>query len=274
MKKFFLILIFFSKIATGQDLISDQYQLARDLFLNEDYFEAVTEFKRLLFFDSGGKYAAEAEYYIGLSYKAGGFYSEAVRYLSNAARKTDVSLLAMNARKELIKTNILRRTTTRALQLIDELEKNPLSTEDQAELHLLRGFTYIFANDLNEGIKYFRLAGYNDLAELTKAAEKEKYSETKARILSVFIPGAGQIYTGRYLNGILSLALNAASIYLTVTAFMDDRIFDGIITANLLWYRFYAGNIYNAGKFARENNQEILSRLLKTLQEYKNYQLL
>jgi TM2 domain-containing membrane protein YozV len=274
MKKFIgVILLLFSSYLPGQDILNEHYDYAKDLFLKENYFDAITEFKRLIFFDTLKIYTAESEFFIGVSYKKGGFYNSAIGYLSSVLRKTDNSLLALNAQKEIIKSNILRRTTSRALQLITELEMTISSNEDKRELDLMSGYAYVFDRNWEKGIEYFRSAGYNELSELTKDVQEMEYSETKAKILSAFIPGAGQIYTGRYLNGILSLTLNAATLYLTINSFVDDRIFDGIMTGNFLWYRFYSGNIYNAGKFARENNDEIFNWYLLQLQEYVKYKL-
>jgi tetratricopeptide (TPR) repeat protein len=267
-----IIVLVISSNLLGQEL-SGQYNISKDLFEKEEYYDAVTEFKRLIFFDSSGEYHAESEFFIGVSYKAGGFYNEAIQYLSSAVRKTRDPKLVRRGTIEIVKANILRRTTTRAMQILGELDKGSVTEEDKNEVNLLRGFALVFEYKLEEAVNYFRLAGFNDLADLTQSAKDAEYSETKARIMSVFIPGAGQIYAGNYLNGIISLALNGISVYLTIQAFNADRIFDGIMIGNFLWYRFYSGNIYNAGKFAGEKNRDIYYNYLKILQDYKSYKL-
>jgi hypothetical protein len=80
------------------------------------------------------------------------------------------------------------------------------------------------------------------------------------------VPGAGQIYTGNYLSGILSLGWNILWGYTTITAFQANRIFDGIMVGDLLWLRFYNGNNQNAEKFAIEKNLEISNNALIYLQ--------
>jgi hypothetical protein len=80
------------------------------------------------------------------------------------------------------------------------------------------------------------------------------------------VPGSGQIYVGEYLSGLLSFGWNVLWGYLTINAFIEERIFDGFAVGNFLWLRFYSGNIHNAGKFADEKNLEITNRALGYLQ--------
>ena len=96
-----------------------------------------------------------------------------------------------------------------------------------------------------------------DLYENSAAAEKHLH----------IIPGAGQFYTGHYFSGLLSLGWNALWGYLTVKAFIDERVFDGLIIGNFLWLRFYVGNIQNAEKFANEANIKIANKALSYLQD-------
>jgi hypothetical protein len=47
---------------------------------------------------------------------------------------------------------------------------------------------------------------------------------------------------------------------------VEDRIFDGLAVTNLLWFRFYRGNLQNAEKFAVEKNLQITNKSLSYLQ--------
>ena len=116
----------------------------------------------------------------------------------------------------------------------------------------------------------FALIKNDSLKILCENVSSDKYNVTTAKILSYLIPGAGQFYTGHYLSGILSLGWNALWGYLTVKAFVDDRIFDGFVIGNFLWLRFYVGNLQNAEKFAEETNLIIANKALSYLQnQYK-----
>ncbi len=109
-----------------------------------------------------------------------------------------------------------------------------------------------------------------NLSTFCNDIDDKRYSTVLATVFSVIIPGSGQIYTGHYLSGLLSLGWNVLWGYVTVNAFIDNRIFDGFAVANLLWLRFYNGNLQNAKKFAEENNLKISNRALYYLQyQYK-----
>jgi hypothetical protein len=95
----------------------------------------------------------------------------------------------------------------------------------------------------------------------------DKYSVNFAKIISYILPGAGQIYTGNYVSGLLSLSWNILLGYFTINAFMEDRAFDGVVIGSLLWLRFYRGNIQNAVDFAVEKNSEISNRALEKIQK-------
>jgi tetratricopeptide (TPR) repeat protein len=272
MKKIILIFLifFFGEKTYSQDL-SELFKYTEKLVQEEKYFDAVTELKRLYFFDSEGIYSSRSEFNLGLSYKKGGFYSEAIRYFTAAEMRTSNPDSLYLIRVEIIKSNILRRTSYRALRLIEALDSISSGENKKSEMNMLKGFALVFADKWEEASGFFRAAGAEDLAELSIDTEDKLYSVTKAKILSAIIPGAGQIYTGEYLNGAISLAWNALTIYWSVEAFRAGRIFDGLMISNFLWLRFYTGGINNAAEFAEQNNLQITNNALKILQnsEYK-----
>ncbi len=59
-------------ILFAQDSNEEQFNYAKQLYEEEKYFDAVTEFKRLLYFDESDIYSFEANYLMGLSCKFGG----------------------------------------------------------------------------------------------------------------------------------------------------------------------------------------------------------
>jgi len=264
-----LLFIFILMIeASAQTSAADQFNYAKKLFDEEKYFDAVTEFKRLLFFDKSDKYLFEANKFIGLSYKSGGKFSEALTYLTlteiNSKTKDDF----FNSRIEIIKVNILRRTTSRALSLLDSLNNDYSFTDKKDEINYWLGWAYIFSDDWeNASLSFSKINENHELKLLADSVSNELYNKTLAKILSVIIPGAGQIYTGEYFSGLLSFGWNVLWGYLTVQSFVDDRIFDGVMTGSFLWMRFYNGNLQNAEKFAEEKNLIVTNNALRYLQK-------
>jgi len=253
--------------ATAQDSAEKQFNFAQEFFIAEDYFDAITEFKRLLFFDNTGNYNYTANSMIGSSYKQGARFSDAIRHFTlaeiNARNEEDL----YNSRISIIRVNILRRSTVRALKLLDSLKADKRFKNKIDDINFWRGWAYIFADDWKSAANTFaEIDSTHELKQLADNIDDELYSVSFAKTISYIIPGAGQIYTGEYISGLLSLAWNVLWGYLTIKSFIDERIFDGIIIANFLWLRFYRGNFQNAEKFAEEKNLIISNKGLEYLQ--------
>ena len=270
--KYFLILvIFFSNFSFGQDYLEKQFDLAKKLFDEENYYDAITEFKRLQFFDTSNVYLFPSDEMIAQSYKEGAKFSDAIHYFTfaeiNAKNDDDIFRIKL----EIVRVNILRRSTDNALRLLDDLEKDKRWTGKSNEINYWRGWAYIFADKWYKAAEEFsKISPGNELKLLCEKTNEEKYSVTLAKIMSVFLPGSGQFYTGNYLSGLLSLGWCALWGYVSVNAFVDQRVFDGLMVANFLWFRFYRGNLENAEKFAVEKNLRITNKSLKFLQnDYK-----
>ena len=259
--------LFSSVITNAQSAFQNQFDFAKQLYNNENYFEAITELKRLLFFDETEEYNYEANNLIGLSYKQGAKFSDAIRYLTLAEINAKTTEELFQRRIEIIRINILRRTTGRALKLLDSLEADNRFKDRTDEINYWRGWSYIFADEWEKAsFEFAKIDTVQTLSKLAKQVDDDMYSVTFAKTISYIIPGAGQIYTGEYISGLLSLGWNVLFGYLTVKSFIDERIFDAIVIANFLWLRFYRGNLQNAENFAGKKNLNISNKALNYLQ--------
>lgn len=247
------------------DLVN-QYDYCKKLFNNEDYYDTITELKRLLFFDKQNLYGYSANFMIGKCYKEGAKFSDAILYFTLAEINAKDSEQIYNSKIEIIRSNILRKTFARALQLLDSLNtRKGIAKKDQ--INYWRGWAYALNDKWDMAADaWSKVDSAKALSQLARKVDDDKYSVLFVKILSYVIPGAGQIYTGNYFSGLLSLGWNVFSGYLTIKAFTDNRIFDGFVTANLLWLRFYNGNIQNAEKFAKRENLKIANAALLYLQ--------
>lgn len=267
MNKIILVTLLLSFNSGAQTIWQNQFNFALQLYESENYFDAITEFKRLLFFDSTKEYAFSANYYIGESYKAGGKFSDAVTHFILAELTAESAEQIYLAKIGNVKTNILRRTTDRSIRLIDEMLNDTRFIDKKNELIYWKGWSYIFSNKWKEASEEFNnINPEHELYLLTSSIEDSLYSEPLAKFLSYIIPGAGQFYTGEYVSGLLSLGWNVLWGYLSINSFIEERVFDGLVITNFLWLRFYNGNIQNAEKFATKKNIEIINRALDFLQ--------
>ncbi len=266
----FMIPVFTTPFFSQQDL-EEQFQYSRDLFENEEYFDCVTELKRLLFFDSGKDYTYRANFMIAQSYKQGGKLGESIEYFSKSSMAAAGIEEKYLSEIEIIKINILRRTIPRAIQLIEELEQDNQYVEYHEEIRYWKGWAFIFNDEWDKAaIVFAEIDDEHPLKNLSEKVANEKYSVTFATLISYIVPGAGQFYTGNYFSGVLSFGWNLFFGYLTINSFIEERVFDALAVMNLLWFRFYSGNIQNAASFAEEKNSMINNRALDYLQhQYK-----
>lgn len=255
----FILLPGFSALAQTER----QVALADSLYRAGDYFDAITEYKRLIFFDEQKEYSFAANYRVAECYKAGARFADAVKYYriaeQRASNKDERWLGSVGAAR----AHILNGQPQQALDILGGLES--LYIDKRNELNYWKGWAFIFMDDWQSASNEFKNSD-TALAAFTDSVANEFYSPRTAMLLSM-IPGLGQIYTGSYLDAALSLGWNALWGYTSVKAFLDDRILDGLLVTNLLWVRFYRGGIENAENKAVEKNNKIKIEALNHLQK-------
>lgn len=266
-KTLIFLLLINCNFTSAQYELKSQFDLAHKLFAEEKYFDAITEFKRLQFFDSLEQYSFITNKLIAASYKQGGKFNDAIDYFSHAELNISNSDSLFNIKIEIIKTNLLRRTVFRAFDLLNELENDARFSHNKHQISYWRGWAFIFNEEWEKASEEFeKLDCEHQLKKLCKNVSNAQYSESIAKALSYILPGAGQFYTGNYLSGILSLGWVTLWTYISVQAFIANRIFDGVMAADFLALRFYNGSLKNAEKFAKEHNQEASNWMFNYLQ--------
>jgi len=269
--RLFFVFIIFTEVGLAQLQLEKQFAYAETLFVQEKYYDAITEAKRLAFFDTTHQYSFKANNLIAESYRQGGKLSEAVHYFTRAEISSHDKMELFSTKIEIIKINILRRAFSLVNHQLNEIEKDARFAADSSSLQYWRGWNYLFHDDWEKAAEVFgKIDSAATLKNICEEVQKKKYSVSFAKGLSVVLPGAGQFYTDEYVSGFLSLGWNVLLGYLTVQAFSADRVFDGMAVGTLLWLRFYNGNLSNAEKFAVEKNELIKNETLDYLQ--KNYQ--
>jgi hypothetical protein len=255
----------------AQDEFKVQKDFADSLFDEAKYFDAITEYKRLQFFDDSKEYYFETNYKIGVSYKLGAKFSNSIKYLRMAQRAADTDEETFKSKIEIVKVNLLRKTFAVSELLLNEIKKDTRFADRAHEINYWRGWKFMLSDDWEGASASFAaIDSLHPLKILSDNVVDQKYSVTFAKVISYILPGSGQFYSGNYLSGLMSLGWNIFAGYLTVNSFLEDRVFDGIVIGNLLWLRFYNGNVQNAEKFALEKNVNIANEALRYLKN--NYE--
>lgn len=260
--------LFISAFIKPQSDLQRQFEYAEKLQTEENYFDAVTEYNRLVLFDTLELFTYKAYSSIAMCYYQGAKYSEAIDYLSKALTITTDKKEKFSTSIEVVKCNLLRRTPASALRILDELAGSGQYTGNIAEINYWRGWYFIFMDEWASASNAFGISDSNSsLKKFCLDVENKKYHVSFVKLISAIVPGSGQIYTGEYLNGILSLGWNVLFTYLIIDAIRSKRELDAILIGNLLWLRFYNGNLQTAERFANDQNRIITNEALRYLQK-------
>jgi len=271
-KFLFVIIILFSGEISGQN-ISD-LSFAEMLYKTGDYYNAITEYKRVLFFNSeNSSQESRGHIYfkIGLCYKNGGFTDNSLYYITKAIEnETDKYL------RNFYQLNITRvwmqkeEYATAEMELKDLLDKN-ISKVFRDSVYYYLGWNSLFEYKWTKAGNYFSKIDKtgSKLTELTNSCANAKAlrlkSPDKAILLSTLIPGAGQIYCEEIFNGTISFLLNSAIIYFLIDSVKEKRYTDTAMIYFLLFSRYYPANRTNAYKYALRYNLNLKKSFLNDL---------
>jgi len=92
-------------------------------------------------------------------------------------------------------------------------------------------------------------------------------SAKKAALLSAFIPGTGQMYTGHFEEGLVNFGLNLATLGFTAFCIYKGYYATGILVGYTLFQRFYTGGLRRADKLTSDYNNSLTIPLKQNLKE-------
>jgi hypothetical protein len=253
----FFYLLFCSSIECRSDNIETVISFGDNLFLKKKYFSALNEYQRAFFFSKGelkcqlGKKIADC-YLILEDYKmARTFYDSASFYSKYDSLKTSC---------EFQKILCFMKQNDFGYAL---LKLNNLKVD--ADIHLMR------RKNLYQGICFFGTGRYdasyqhflNSIAQidtnrrlqLQLIFENQKMlkrpNSSAAIMLSLLIPGAGQVYSGDFKDGLNSLLLLGSLFYLGSAGSLNN-----LMAIVPFFYRYYMGGILKAKQIAERKRKE------------------
>ena len=252
-----------------------QMGLADEFFKEGDYYRAVTEYRRFLFFFSRSGRAEEALSRIAKSYFNGKKWDETVSACDEWLKKFPASSraneayllkgLALLEKKELSQARFFFQKAR---------ESSPGSAlADEAQFQIARA--YVKEEKWREAAEEFR-----KIDRTTQLYPKGEYwakgldrmdqlphkSPAAAGIMAAILPGAGHAYTERYRDAAIAFLLNGAFIWGMIESFRhDNNVVGGILTFfELGWY---SGNIYSAVASAHKYNKKEREQYLDELEK-------
>ncbi|MDY0398015.1 MAG: tetratricopeptide repeat protein [Desulfuromonas thiophila] len=253
-----------------------QLGFADTLFAEGDYYRAVSEYKRYLYLQPDSPHAAQAHLNLARASLLAGRSAEGRQALDALIASHPASPQAAAAQLLLAEIPFRQQQYQQSHQLLQQPLTDSASTflrQHQQRLslwNLLHGEQYPQALALwHSDPAIFGL----EEADLQALQQRPRKSPALAGSLSAVLPGAGQLYNGRYREAGLALALNAAFLLGGLQAIdTGNSILGGI----LLFFEagWYGGNIYNAMNSAHKFNRDQHQTALDALKQRSGFSLL
>lgn len=255
-------------IALDRDhFIVRQKAFISDLFNNKRYFDCIAETQRLLSYDNKIENKAEYTYLINVCYYSGGQYKTVISRLRPAEYSGGAELRA----KDLLLLSGSYYNAGFHREAGDALFETDYSGIGQSYTHLLflgrvefflRNYEYEdILSEIDYAGEYMRKS-YPDFPVQDFRNDILKYHETGLKSewlsvsLSALLPGAGQVYSGKILDGIISFAAVAGTAFGAYYFYRKDEI-PLAITFTFFAGLFYSGNIYGAYNSAQYTNLKL-----------------
>lgn len=219
------------------------WNYAELLLRQREYYRAVSEYKRLLYYFPKTPLANAASIRIGEAQLLGGEARQAIDHFT--------ALLAEPLPPRMDGTVLYLR----GMSWLDLEAERPYSLR---EPNILAGLADLRAAgpDLPYAEQVRGLL--NDMDSPRALPEK---SALLAGSLSAVVPGLGSVYVGNYSEAALALFANTLLAYATITAFEEEQLalaaFFGTFTL-----AFYTGNIYAAANGAIRHNEQVNAEYL------------
>jgi len=237
------------------------WDFAQHLYRQGDYYRAITEYERLLFFYPQHALSPQARLQIGLCYMGGEHWQEAIDYfltLKQLNLPENIRQLVLYNLAEsyyAINNNANARQTLR--DLIAEFPDSPVTNQ----AYYLLGRTYLKNGMWEEAAREFaRIRQGLDTQQLERETLKGKdlpyKSPSLAGGLSAALPGLGQLYAGQKQDAAVAFILNGLFIWGAVESFQRKQWAVGGIVA-FFETGWYGGNIYSAMGSAHKYNRRL-----------------
>ncbi|UCG99850.1 MAG: tetratricopeptide repeat protein [Deltaproteobacteria bacterium] len=273
----FFFLFSIHSYATAEIVLNPerQYQFAEQYFQRAEYYRAIGEYERFIYFFPLSDKVELARYMIGLSYLRGERYKEAIQAFNALIEEYRNTGYALKSYLGISKAYVELKRYDVALSILNNLITIAPDQEIRDKAYYKKGWVYLEmglwekARESFEEISPQNRERYNIKQILTELKEKRpltRKNPTVAGLLAI-IPGAGHLYSERKRDALISFLLNGAMIYAAYEAFDHDLdALGGIIT--LFELGFYSGNIYGAVSSAHKYNRDEKNRFLNYLKEH------
>jgi tetratricopeptide (TPR) repeat protein len=252
------------------------FSFAEFLYDSGDYYRAIGEYKRYIFYNPEGKFAENAAFKIGLSYLAAEKWDGAAEAFENAGDKyggamKKFSLLSeaytYSCKQDYEYSDVLLSRFTSDFEKSPEIER----------ANYLLAFNKIYEHKWEEARELFlqiKTAGKIMNSAQAEAVLLEKVGDIQTRntvasvLFSAVIPGSGYYYCGRWADGFFSMIFNGFFIYNTYGAF--SRNDSGLkLTYGIPALVFYLSSLYGSAIATDKFNNDEIKKFINSTEGSK-----
>jgi tetratricopeptide (TPR) repeat protein len=234
---------------------------ATRLFENRDFYRALGEYQRFVFFFPSDARLAEAELQIGRCYRKGGKLDKAFEQFVHLFNRCVEEAAGRSALLEMLAIREEQQCVSEAIYWAERFVGQYPNDPELGSIYLHLAWLQLDSGAYREAQATLeRIAPESDQYPAARAlirglqdGSREEKSPRLAGILAAVLPGAGHLYAGNWGQAVTSLALNGLFIGAAAAAFAcESPILGGVLVFfELGWYQ---GGIRSAATAAREAN--------------------
>lgn len=243
------------------EFISKQKSFIKEQFVQKKYFDCISETRKLITYDSNPENYNDYIYFIESNYFLGEQYKSVIYYITEKEQKGLYYRETVLLSQAYLKLGLYSKSIN-TIQVINYQDIDPVY---RYNLLLRKVEPFVYTAEYEKAIKEIekskKFLSFNRQQKLLyeqvdKFREINFKSAALSITLSTLFPGTGQIYSGRYLDGILSfLGIFAAAA--GACLFYDNNKKGLSYTMIFFSAIFYTGNIYGAYNCARTTNMRL-----------------
>jgi TolA-binding protein len=238
-----------------------QYDFAKHLYQNGQFHKAAEEYQRFAFFFSQDPRKREALYLAADAFYKSGEYETALRILNDLGKTMPIDAVGTKSYFLAAECFLNMAAPSQALVQLNNLITISDETRVRDRAYFRMGWIYIEQMDWAAARRSFsHISPTSDLpvANINNALAQSdtipRKSPALAGTLSI-VPGAGQLYCGRYQDALAAFLVNVGLIWAAVDAFNQEQYALGGLLS-FVGTGFYTGNIYSAVSSTHKYNQK------------------
>lgn len=238
-------------------------------YSREQYFEAITEYKRALFCRN---YSSEdgTLYKMALAFYAGNQNLAAEEVILRAIINDESSPTDFNCLILLAKIHWDNYDYTAMRNVLEKISEN-VGQQGKEQILYIKAWTYFYQADWDTGIQILDSIAFLDTKALATDIIRTKSVPQKSRILAVamsnIIPGSGHLYAQDPKNALYSFLLVGSTMLSIADNILKEAYLVSMFKFLFIYTRYSNGTLKNLAKKVERDNVNRIGDYLKTISE-------